>query len=224
VWLERITSDETCTLTKVGWNGETLHAETEYDCEVHLIEETPIGLVAWADSDFGSTRGVLVDPSSLTTILELGAIHGVIGDGILFRQSDRFVLLDTEAGSEIAIEFPTDVGQPDYGLISPDGAFLAVAFKHPAWPGPRQRLDVWLLDTNTYEWTRLPSMPVAAALKETDITWTSDGRLVLYGAFDEAGVAVATFSPGDDHLQVASVDHRAAPSIVVWCTSADCGN
>lgn len=223
VWLRRIASSETCTLTKVDWNGETLHPETEFDCGVNLVEETPLGLVAWTDANLGTIQGVLLDPSSLTTVLEVGQIHGVLGDGILFRQNDGFVLVDTETGSETEIEFPTDIGQPDYGQLSPDGSLLAVAFGHPAWPGPRQRLDVWLLNTKTLEWTRLPSMPVAAALKGTDFTWTADGRIVLYGAFDEAGVAVASYRPGDEDLQVRSLDYSPAASIVAWCTSAMCG-
>jgi hypothetical protein len=222
VWLRRIESSETCTLTKVDWNGETLHPETEFDCGVSLIEETDLGLVAWTDAGFGATQGVLLDPSSLTIVLEVGQIHGGIGHAILFRQDDAFVLLDTESGSETEIEFPTDIGQPDYGQPSPDGSVLAVAFKHPAWPGPRQRLDIWVLNMTTLEWTQLPSMPVAAALKGTDFAWTDDGRIVLYGAFDEAGVAVATYRPGDDQLQVRSVDHQPAASIIAWCTSPNC--
>lgn len=219
VWLQDFGS---CVLTKVDWDGETLRPKTEFDCGAHLIEETPLGLVAWTETNLGLIQGLLIEPDSLTTVVEVGEIHGVIEDEILYSQEEAFILLDTETGSETKIEFPTEIGQADYGQPSPNGRWLAVAFKHPAWPGPRQRLDVWLLDMTTLEWTRLPSMPVAASLKGTDFTWTADGRLVLYGAFDEAGVAIATYSPGDEQLQVSTVDHRPAASIVAWCTSPKC--
>lgn len=220
IWLEK---SGRCTITKVNWNGAVAQPETEFDCGLHFVEETALGLVAWTET-YGSNQGALVDPITLVPVLEVGAIHGVVGPSILYRQDDHFVLHNTETKTEIDIAIPTNIGEPDYGRPSPDGSLLALAFKHPAWPGPRQRLDIWLLDTNTFEWTRLPSMPVAAALKGSAYAWTDDGRLVLYGNFDEAGVAVATYKPGDAHLRVAKVDQPPAASIVAWCTSPACNS
>jgi len=222
VWIKSFSSDDACTLAKVEWTGQTLHPEREFDCRMNLIEETSLGLVTWTEPGYGPIQGGLIDPSSLSPVLEVGEIHGVIENEILYRDGDGFVLLDTESGSETRLEFPTDVGLPDYGDLSPDGKYLAISFKNPAWPGPRQRLDTWLLDTDTHEWTRLPSMPVAASLKGTGLTWTADGRIVMYGAFDDVGVALATFTPGDRYLKVRQVNYSPAASIVAWCTGPEC--
>lgn len=221
-WIKSFISDDTCTLTKVDWNGEILHPETQFECSTSLIDETQLGLVGWTERGHGPIQGVLIDPSNLAEIRQVGEIHGVIDSEILYREGDSFVLLNTETGSETRIPFPTDVGQPDYGELSPDGAYLAVSFKNPAWPGPRQRLDVWLLDTSSHQWTRLPSMPVAAFLKGTDVTWVADGRVVMYGAFDQVGVALATYTPGDSHLRILEMIHSPAASIVAWCTTPQC--
>lgn len=221
-WIKRFTSDDSCTLTKVDWNGEILHPETQFECAISLIEETPLGLLGWTEQGYGPTQGVLIDPSSLIEIQQVGEIHGVLDSEILYREGEGFVLLDTKSGSVARIPFPTDVGQPDYGKLSPDGAHLALSFKNPAWPGPRQRLDVWLLDTSSHQWTRLPSMPVAAFLKGTDMRWAADGRIVMYGAFDQVGVALATYRPGDSHLRILEMNHSPAASIVAWCTTPQC--
>ncbi len=222
VWIKRISSGDTCTLTKTNWTGQIVRPETEFDCGTSLIAETSLGLVGWTERGYGQIQGVLIDPSSLAEVLQVGEIHGVVDNELLYRDGDSLVLLDTKSGSETSIQFPTDVGQPDFGELSPDGRHLAVSFKNPAWPGPRQLLDVWLLDTSTHEWTRLPSMPVAAFLKGTDVTWTADGRIVMYGDFDQVGVALATFTPGDRHLRVLEINHSPAASIVAWCTTPEC--
>ncbi len=219
VWIRKVISRDACTLEKVGWTGEILRPATDFSCGLNLLEETPLGLAVWSDAP---RRGLIFDPTSLAIVWEVGELAGVVGSKILYRQDDGFVLLDTESGSEFVIALPTDVGGLEYGKPNPDKTFLAVGFKHPAWPGPRQRLDIWLLDMRNLEWRRLPSMPVAAALKASDYAWTADGRLVLYGNFDHAGIAVAAYRPGDAQLQVAKVDYRPAGSIAAWCTSAEC--
>jgi hypothetical protein len=103
-------------------------------------------------------------------------------------------------------------------VASPDGRLLAVSFEHPAWPGPRQRLDVWLLDLIELVWRHLPSMPVPAALKATGLSWAPDGRLVLLGDFDGLGSALAVWRPGQDRLAVRSVPpaSRGDGVFVVW--------
>jgi hypothetical protein len=62
--------------------------------------------------------------------------------------------------------------------------------------------DIWLLNLDTRRWRRLPGMPLITALKFMRMAWTDDGRLVLAGDFDQFGRAVATWRPGQDHLDV----------------------
>lgn len=90
--------------------------------------------------------------------------------------------------------------------VSPDLRYAAVEYGEPAWPGPRQRLDVWVLDLRDGRWTQLPSMPVAASLKLTGLAWAGDGRLVLLGSFDGTGSALAVWRPGEPRLALRRTD------------------
>ncbi len=92
-------------------------------------------------------------------------------------------------------------------------------FGNPAWPGSRQLLDLWLLDTATLEWSQLPGMPVAAALKSLATDWTADGRVVMLGAFDGVGNAIVTWAPTDDHFQLRTTNVRST-SIAAMSTVA----
>jgi hypothetical protein len=219
VWVTRHESDTTCTLAKVGLDGTILLPERPFDCDMSLVGETRMGLVV-SISQFGPEQGAILDPETLDNLLETGRIHAVIEDQVLSWDGDLFTLLDPEIDSETEIAPPTDVGEPSYGRISPDGRFIAISFEHPAWPGPRQRLDVWVLEVATLEWIRLPSMPVAAALKATHEVWAPDGRFVMFGSFEEAGHAVATWRPGDRDLGIRELDAHPAGSLVVWTTTS----
>lgn len=219
VWVKQYLSDTTCTLAKVSLDGTILSAERPFDCDISVVEETPMGLVV-SMTQVGPEQGAILDPETLDTLLETGRIHAVIEDQVLSWDGDSFTLLDREIDSKTEIAPPTDVGEPSYGRISPDGRFIAISFEHPAWPGPRQRLDVWILEVATLEWTRLPSMPVAAALKATNEVWAPDGRFVIFGSFDEAGHAVATWRPGDRDLAIRELDADPSGSLVVWTTTS----
>jgi hypothetical protein len=99
--------------------------------------------------------------------------------------------------------------------VSPDQRHATVEYGHPAWPGPRQRLDVWVLAFSTGRWTHLPSMPVGLALKATDVTWANDGRLVLVGEFDGPGTTLAVWRPGEGQLAMRPFDVASAQVIVL---------
>ena len=222
VWVQRYEPGGNCLLKEVGFDGDTLRAESAIDCDVKLTEETPLGLVGWTEVLGRFVNGVVLDPDDLSRTLELGMVHAVTKSHILYRAGRGFTLVDPQTDTEIGIDSPTEIGSPDHGAVSPDRRHVAIAFKHPAWPGPTQRLDVWVLDTVTLDWTQLPSMPVAAALKQTSVVWAPDGRLVMFGAFDEVGAAIATWRPGDEQLQVRQVDFAPAASMVIWCSFTEC--
>jgi len=225
VWATRHVSETACTLSKLGLDGTILISERPFDCDISVVEETSMGLVAVPNSR--PELGAILDPETLDTLFQTDRIIAVLDGRVLSFDGDSFTLLDpvNDSGTEIAR--PTDIGVPSYGRISPDGRLVAISFEHPAWPGPRQRLDVWVLEVATLEWVRLPSMPVSAALKTTTEAWAPDGRFVMFGSFEEAGhdVAtwrdvVATWRPGDRALGIRELDASPAASLVVWATTS----
>lgn len=218
VWVKRYLSETTCTLSKVGLDGTALVAERRFDCDIALGEETPMGLVV-STTDGGLEQDAILDPETWEPVFETGNIIAVVENQVLSWEGGSFTVVDRLTGAEDEIASPTDVGEPSNAGTSPDGRFLAITFQHPAWPGPRQRLDVWMLEIATLAWTRVPSMPVAAALKATDETWAADGRFVIFGSFDEAGHAVATWRPGDQDLATRQLDAVPSGSLVVWTTT-----
>ncbi|MEN8040997.1 MAG: hypothetical protein ABFR95_05790 [Actinomycetota bacterium] len=215
VWVTRGTSETICTLTKVGLDGTILIPERPFDCDLSVVEETSVGLVV-SIPQFGPEQGAILDPETLDPIIETGRIHAVVDGRVLSWGGASFDLLDLETGAVAEIARPTDVGAPSYGRVSPDGRFVAISFEHPAWPGPRQRLDVWVLEVETLGWIRLPSMPVAAALKGTNEAWAPDGRFVMFGFFEKAERAVVTWRPGDRELSIRQLDTNPAGSLIVW--------
>ena len=113
---------------------------------------------------------------------------------------------------------PVRFGQPGYGKLSPDDRYLAVSFTDS-----RQVFDIWLLDTETLQWTRVPSMPVSAFVKATSFAWVPDGRLVILLTLEAGGHQLATWTPGDPELQVRELDHELVASAAVLCTLPECG-
>ena len=111
------------------------------------------------------------------------------------------------------LDLPSSPGEFSDGVASPDGRWIVARMGNPAWPGPRQLLDLWLLDTRTLRWHHVPSMPTPVSLKETNLAWTSDNRLVLLGRFDrtpDIGIdqtkdVLALFRPGAPDLLIRQV-------------------
>jgi hypothetical protein len=94
-------------------------------------------------------------------------ILAVLGTGVLTQgpagHGDPLRLTDVRTGSVRRIAPPESPGTISDGYTSPDGRWVAVRFGNPAWPGPRQLLEVWLLDTATLRWHRMPSGARATA-------------------------------------------------------------
>ncbi|WP_157252915.1 hypothetical protein [Nonomuraea typhae] len=104
---------------------------------------------------------------------------------------------------------PAATGDIGDGEAGPEGRYIAVPFLTPS-PAAHELLDVWVLDTKTLAWTRLPAMPVPVDVKTRRMRWLPDGRLVLAGAFvttadpyppDSAYAAmIAVWRPGERAL------------------------
>lgn len=122
-------------------------------------------------------------------------------------------LTDVRAGTVRRVTLPSSPGSFSDGITSPDGRWIVVRMGDPAWPGPRQLLDLWLLDTRTLRWQHVPSMPAPVSLKQTGLAWAHDGRLVILGRFDatpdvsidRTNDVLAVWRPGETQLSVRSV-------------------
>ncbi|WP_129669825.1 hypothetical protein [Phytoactinopolyspora endophytica] len=213
IWVTTYETDDICTLAKIGLDGRTMTPARAIDCAVTVREETPLGLLVWIDG-----RGdAILDPADLSEpVREDGTIHAVVGTRMVVTGGEGFAVVESD-GSSTTVEAPESVGRPYDGRVSPDGRYVAFSYQHPAWPGPRQRLDVWVLDLNKMEWAQVPSMPVAAALKVTTEFWAPDGRLMLLGSFEERHL-LAAWRPGESELAIREVtlpEHGAEP-VTVW--------
>lgn len=223
IWVARNLGDAGCTLHKIAFSGRELVPSRPLDCRFVLRDETPHGLlmsmVPASQHEPSWDEIISIDSGQLVRTFE--NVLAVTDEWILARKRNEPVtLLLQQMGSDSRREVtpPTDIGEPSYGQVSPDGRYMAISFEHPAWPGPTQRLDLWLLDLKSFEWLRAPSMPVGAALKATSFVWAADGRLVLLGDFDHIGTAVAVWHPGRDQLEIRSVPlpERGADSFITW--------
>jgi hypothetical protein len=93
---------------------------------------------------------------------------------------DRLVLADLAAGTSTPFKLPSILRELDEIVVQPHGTLIAVGFGDPAYPGPAQAFDVWMLDTATGSFTHLPGhLPAQVDLKFSSMAWTSDDRLVL---------------------------------------------
>lgn len=220
VWVLAGTGPDSCRLRRIEVSDGAQTVEREADCRLMLRDDTTAGLIMSfvpelaADESWDELWPAAGPP------VRMPRIHGATAEWIIGaeRSTRAFVLTSPRSGERRELPRPTDVGRPGLGLPSPDGRSMAFSFEHPAWPGPVQRMDVWLLDLATFEWRRAPSMPVGVALKVTDLSWTPDGRIVVLGEFDQVGQAVAVWRPGAERLQVRPVRLPAAgaDSFVVW--------
>jgi hypothetical protein len=135
-------------------------------------------------------------------------VIAVFGDNVMVQRHGLVGSLDPVTGESAPVELPESDGRLGHGLVSPSERFVLVVFGNPTWPGPRQLLDLWLLDTATMEWSQLPGMPVATALKALAIAWTPDERMVMLGNFDGVGTAIVTWTPADDQLRLRTMHLR----------------
>ncbi len=162
-----------------------------------------------------------MDPDTLDETELPGRVIGVFDDRVLVESAGSLAVVNLATDISTPVETPESDGTVGYGIVSPNDQFVLVVFGNPAWPGPRQLLDLWLLDTATLEWSQLPGMPVAAALKSLAIDWAPDGRLVMLGNFDGVGTAVVAWQPSEDQLRFRTVNAEASSSIVALSTSTE---
>jgi hypothetical protein len=109
---------------------------------------------------------------------------------------DRVALVDHERGVHLRLRWPSILGGIGGVLAQPGGPFLALTFADPAYPGPQQAEDLFLLDTRTGAITHVPGFPAQIDLKFSSMSWTHDGRLVML--LQAAGTtSVGVYRPGN---------------------------
>ena len=214
IWLRDQRGDR-CTLGLIDLTGRRVSAARPIGCDVFPTTTTSIGLVAAAPGQDGTVpASVILRGGDLRTVFRGPWVLGVLGTRVLTQNPDGYgkplQLTDVPTGSVRYIPSPQSPGTLSDGETSPDGRWIAVRLGNPAWPGPRQLLDLWLLDTKTLRWQQVPSMPTPVSLKETGMAWTDDNRLVLLGRFDrtpdtridETKDVLALWRPGDPALSL----------------------
>jgi hypothetical protein len=187
-----------CSLRRVTLEGRLTRGPRAFPCASPSDPAGGLGVVV--------RRTRLLDPTSGRTVFSgRFGILAVTGRHLLLRgPSRRFTLVDAVTGTRKLFDWPSTVEGLDEPAVDPRGRYVALAFADPAWGGGGQQvLDVWVLDTRTSELTQLPGMPAFVALKETNMTWTDEGRLVLLAEGHRTLVAV--WRPGEPRLAVKTV-------------------
>jgi hypothetical protein len=94
-------------------------------------------------------------------------------------QFGHLSLVNLISGHRRQLHWPSYFGDIIRVVPEPHGPLLAVDFGSPAYPGPAQAEDVWMLDTTTGKFTHLPDYPAQVDIKASDVVWTNDDRLVI---------------------------------------------
>jgi len=109
---------------------------------------------------------------------------------------DHVALVDHRSSVHLRLRWPSILGGIGGVLAQPGGPFLALTFADPAYPGPQQAEDLFLLDSRTGALTHVPGFPAQIDLKFSSMSWTDDGRLVML--LQAAGTtSVGVYRPGD---------------------------
>jgi len=187
----------------VGLTGRTLVPATPIACSVGVRAETRLGLLT---SNSLTAKDAILDPQHhlRTRIRSDGPILAVAGTTRVTLDEQAVTVTD-RAGHSRSVPVPSTIGTTDDGYVSADDRYVAVPFTNPACPGPRQCLDMWVLDLSMMRWLHVPSMPVAVALKQTTEFWGAHDQLFFLGSFDGPGDMVAMWQPHASELAVRKV-------------------
>jgi hypothetical protein len=227
VWLLRRRDAAHCTLGQVGLDGRPRRPERPLPCEAVLIEELPAGLLVYgsAPRSGGGPYSALVTADGALRRLPL-VVDGVAGGDLVLGtvEPGRLIALtDVRGGASHRLPWPSRLDAHVMGLIAghPQGRLASVAF-YPARSSAVQTLDVWLLDLTTRRWRQLPGMPLRLDASKPQLSWTTDGRLLLLaGLADDPASVVAVWRPGEPQLAVRRVElpgseRRSGYRFAVW--------
>jgi hypothetical protein len=210
VWLLSRQDATRCALGQVGLDGRQRRPERPLPCQAVLIEELPAGLLVYGPSrDGGDPWSALVTADGAVRRLPQ-VVDGTAGGNLVLSTVEpgrQVALTDLGSGASHRLPWPSSLDGHVMGLIGghPDGRLAHVAF-YPALDGAEQTLDVWLLDTISRRWRRLPDMPLRLAPSKPELRWTDDGRLLLLaGHADQLAGVVAVWRPGEPRVALRQV-------------------
>ena len=215
----RQSDGDTCRLLSLAPDSGDIVDAQPIRCGWVPQDEVEAGLVVW---DEATDSRLVVDPDGLAPLHELPGWFVVdTVTGPLSIEDRDAVLLDPDTFSVTErYAAPTATSRPLIRAVSPDGTRAAISYDSPAWPGPRQRLDIWLLDVVAGTWTRVPGMPLAMALKSLGVAFADDGRLVMAGHFEGTGPAIVVWDGAAPDVGVRPVDIAGVGEFAVFSSSA----
>jgi hypothetical protein len=171
-----------------------------------LLGAGDAGVLMWT-----STDQMLVDTRTGRVRARATRIVPLHGDLVLEQTGEwsleqaRISLVDLATRTRRRLRWPSILRGLDEVVAQPHGSLVAVGFADPAYPGPAQAFDVWILDTRTGRYAHLPGFPAQVRLKFSSIAWTSDDRLVLL--LEGGGRTVlAVWRPGSHTLPLRPVE------------------
>ena len=133
--------------------------------------------------------------------------YGLQPGGSLRRQFGHLSLVSLTSGDRRQLTWPSYFGNIIRVVPEPHGPLVAVDFGSPAYPGPAQAEDIWILNTTTGTFSHLPDYPAQVDIKASNVVWTNDNRLVIV-AHGAGRAVVGIWKPGQATLPVRTVPNR----------------
>ena len=142
------------------------------------LMQTPGGAVALVDRQCSRcgvrTRAFLVTAAGPTRRIAIGgrvaaARKAAARWAVRRGPGEGLTLVDRASWRQRRLRWPSVLPELDGAIAEPHGPFVAIGFADPAYGGPPQAEDLFLLDTRTGALTHVPGFPVA--LISSSRTW-----------------------------------------------------
>lgn len=117
----------------------------------------------------------------------------------------QLVFVDRRSWRRRRVPWKSILGYLEGPLVQPHGPYVAIGFADPAYPGPQQAEDVFLLNRRTGTLTHVPGFPAQIRLKFSSMAWADDGRLVMLLS-DDRGTRIGTYRPGDRSVALRHIE------------------
>jgi hypothetical protein len=175
----------------------------------------------WADTPGGlwiSNGGVAmrVDPFTgrvrqrLRTQNELHLLPGdlALESAETAAGPSRLAVVNLASGARIPVRWPSRFRFGYQVFPAPNGPLVALEFGEPWYPQAHESInqaaDLWILNTATGALTHVPGFPALELLKQSGVTWTADGRLVIAARVGGRTV-LGVWKPGQRTLPIRSL-------------------
>jgi hypothetical protein len=172
---------------------------------VNPITGSIVASVALTPANAANVATTDIYPLDGSLALEsVGPQYGAQPDG---GPLDRLSVVDLRSGRRRRVPWPSYFGGIIHVTPQLNGALVAVDFGSPAYPGPAQAEDIWILDTNTSSFTHIPGYPAQVSIKFSDLAWTTDNHLVII-AHGGGRAVLGIWKPGRTTLPLRSLPAR----------------